>query len=359
MDLRRRLTGAGDLDASTRFLAASYVGKQAKQLARQVKGCRRADDVEYVHRARVASRRLRAALKLFADVFPAKQTKRWRRGIKGLTEGLGAARDRDVQIALVERFLAELEHKACRPGVARLLLRLRQERESLQPEVVEAADRFEAKGILDQLQAATGEVLAELERREVPLRSPSLVDRAEEHIGRRLNTMWAHEHSLRDPHGAAGHHAMRIAGKRLRYTIEICQPVFESRLDEFVVVLKRLQSLLGDVHDCDVWIDQLATFQRNELRRTVAHYGHARPFSRLRAGLEHFSRDRADRRRLVFAQLVDYWDELNRRGAWERLVQTLQSRAEAAVTTAGASPDLSQPSGQTGGRQAVFRAPQG
>ena len=55
-----------------------------------------------------------------------------------------------------------------------------------------------------------------------------------------------------------------LAAKRLRYTLEICQPVYQGRLDPFVKAVKQLQSLLGDIHDCDVWVADLDTFLEEE-----------------------------------------------------------------------------------------------
>ena len=81
------------MDRTYQFLAAQYIRRQAKQLAEQFDGIRGAEDVEFIHRARVASRRLRAALKMFSDCFDAKKMKRWRKQIRGITEGLGEARD--------------------------------------------------------------------------------------------------------------------------------------------------------------------------------------------------------------------------------------------------------------------------
>ncbi len=45
------------LDPSYRFLAAHYIRRQAKLLAEQLDGVRTGEDIEFVHRARVASRR--------------------------------------------------------------------------------------------------------------------------------------------------------------------------------------------------------------------------------------------------------------------------------------------------------------
>ena len=93
---------------------------------------RQAEDSECVHRMRVASRRLRSLLPLFAVCLSRKACERWRKQLRRLTRALGEVRDTDVKIACVEHFL---EHDASlqeRPGGERILLRLQQQRQALQ-----------------------------------------------------------------------------------------------------------------------------------------------------------------------------------------------------------------------------------
>jgi CHAD domain-containing protein len=71
---------------------------------KEIEGVRAAEDIEYIHRMRVASRRLRAALPLFLSCLPQKQYARWMKEITGITRALGEARDADVQIAFLARF---------------------------------------------------------------------------------------------------------------------------------------------------------------------------------------------------------------------------------------------------------------
>ena len=59
------------IDSGYRLLAARYIRRQVRQLAEQLDGVRAAEDIEFVHRARVATRRLRAALRLFGKCFRA------------------------------------------------------------------------------------------------------------------------------------------------------------------------------------------------------------------------------------------------------------------------------------------------
>lgn len=47
-------------------------------------------------------------------------------------------------------------------------------------------------------------------------------------------------------------HDMRIAAKRLRYVLEVFAPCFGEEAEAARLAAKRLQSVLGDLHDCDI-----------------------------------------------------------------------------------------------------------
>src|SRR5262245_34123223 len=108
------------------------------------------EDRECVHRVRVASRRLRSFLSLFALCLSRKTRARWRKQLRRLTRALGEVRDLDVQIACVEHVLeqASLEE---RPGLERLLLRLQQQRQALHEPVGQASERFTASQLAAEM----------------------------------------------------------------------------------------------------------------------------------------------------------------------------------------------------------------
>lgn len=74
-------------------------------LTSELEGVKYSDDIEYIHRARVATRRLRAAMPLFEECFTPEDFRRWKKSIKEVTSALGDARDKDVQINLLKGFL--------------------------------------------------------------------------------------------------------------------------------------------------------------------------------------------------------------------------------------------------------------
>ena len=54
-----------------------------------------------------------------------------------------------------------------------------------------------------------------------------------------------------DPANVEALHDMRIAAKRLRYVLELAAPVFGEQAATSAKRAKRLQDLLGEIHDCD------------------------------------------------------------------------------------------------------------
>jgi CHAD domain-containing protein len=318
-------------DPSYQLLAARHIRRQIKQLVGQFDGIRQAEDIEFVHRARVATRRLRAGLKLFQDCFPAKRVKGWREEVRRLSRGLADARDKDVQIEFLCGMLREIDDARYAPGITRILARWEKQRESLQPEVIAAIDRLLASGVLDAMLGVTKAMLADAEKREAGRESPFIFYQTGRHILGRFEELMLFEPCLARPDDYRQHHAMRIAAKRLRYTIEAAIPAYAGRLDAILAAMKQLQSLLGELHDCDVWTEQLVWLLAEERQRIVAHYGHSGPLARLKVGIDYLQANRRARRGEIFAALVAYWNELGDKGIWKQLVETIRWRDEPAA----------------------------
>jgi CHAD domain-containing protein len=50
-------------------------------------------------------------------------------------------------------------------------------------------------------------------------------------------------------------HEMRIAAKRLRYAIELFQQCWGRTISPYAKRAARMQTALGELHDCDIWIE--------------------------------------------------------------------------------------------------------
>jgi CHAD domain-containing protein len=106
-------------------LAAGRVVRQrTEELFALEDGVLDTSDIERVHDMRVASRRLRAVLEIFAPCFPHGDFKTALRDVKALADALGERRDPDVHIEAMQAFETEIQ-ATNRPGIDALVERLR------------------------------------------------------------------------------------------------------------------------------------------------------------------------------------------------------------------------------------------
>jgi CHAD domain-containing protein len=63
--------------------------------------------------------------------------------------------------------------------------------------------------------------------------------------------------SLYAPFSVNELHEFRIAAKQLRYSVELFTACWGEKIEPFAEQIAEMQDALGEVHDCDVWIDAL------------------------------------------------------------------------------------------------------
>ena len=109
------------LDAAMPFrdAAAAGVEVRAEEVFEHAEDVLDTGDIERVHDMRVATRRLRAVLEIFAPAFPKKEHRSVLRDVKSLADTLGLRRDPDVHIEELERIAAALTQEDAR-GIASL-----------------------------------------------------------------------------------------------------------------------------------------------------------------------------------------------------------------------------------------------
>ena len=108
------------------------------------------ENVERVHDMRVATRRLRAALEVFAPCFPAKRHRKALKRVKALADALGERRDRDVAIEFLDGFVGEAP-ETDRAAVAALIERLREEQRQANDELAPYVARKRLKKLRRRL----------------------------------------------------------------------------------------------------------------------------------------------------------------------------------------------------------------
>jgi CHAD domain-containing protein len=122
-------------------------------------------------------------------------------------------------------------------------------------------------------------------------------------------------HSVHDPERIDDLHNMRIAAKRLRYTLEIFAPCFDGELvKEYKAVYDRVKSIqeqIGDIHDCDVRGPAIQAFLD----------AHAKKRPELRVGLEGLIAKEKASRDKMYGEFIEYWETLKRKGFRSRFTK--------------------------------------
>ncbi len=195
---------------------------------------RSAPDVDNVHDLRVAIRRCRSVALVFEEVDPDKAWVELRKKAKKLFRALGALRDAHV----MEDWLKKLTPASDAVRV-RMHGLFEKEEPELRAEVLRVAGKFDEKG-WKQLQRHLRQRV-----RFLPLGGLAAECLAWERFE---EIKQLHAHALRGTKPRAWHE-LRVGLKKLRYTVESLLPVHHAAWSEN---LKRLQDLLGDIHDLDV-----------------------------------------------------------------------------------------------------------
>ncbi len=119
-------------------------------------------------------------------------------------------------------------------------------------------------------------------------------------VATRLEELLALAGPALDPAASEAQHDLRIAAKRLRYVLEIVESCFGSEAKAARKAAKQLQSVLGELHDCDVMrpgADEIPSL------RTLLQ----------------------TRRELLFQRFRQLWLDESERGTWAALERSLQS----------------------------------
>jgi CHAD domain-containing protein len=211
-----------------------------------------AGDASAVHRARVATRRLREALAVLA--IERRSVRRLRRDLRNVTRALGPVRELDVTLGLIVRLLHDEPDLEGALETTRVQLMARRARRRLR--LMRVTDEVDVAGLLARVRAL--DVPADAVHRS---RLP--VDR--DGVRRRIGDRAAH---LLEAIAAAGAlyapdplHEVRIALKKLRYALELGRAARIPNAARQATALRRYQDLLGEWHDWQMLASHAARVQ--------------------------------------------------------------------------------------------------
>ena len=211
----------------------------------------RAGDADSIHDIRVAMRRLSRCLRIFAPFYADRSWKKIRRRIASLLAAAGAVRDCDIAIELLGR-----------AGIARrnaMVTHLAAQRRKAGRELLAEIRRWKSH---DYPQRWRDALLSRAQRAPrkgaAPFRQPlpwnprlSATLNARRHLPPMIGAYFTQVRELLATNPAPAElHVIRLATKRVRYTLELFRPCYGRGLELRLATLQRLQQLLGEINDC-------------------------------------------------------------------------------------------------------------
>jgi len=266
-----------------RASGAEYLIRQRVSALRRALPAAKDGDATSLHQARVATRRLRAALPVVGS---GAKTEKVARSVRHLTRVLGPVRELDVALVILDELSRAGD--VPRAAIERLRESILSERQTLHTHVRDEIEDFD----LDKLRKRALKVARKTEAREKPRGAKDTP--ARDRVVRRARRLAAAIDNAAGLYLPDRLHEVRIAVKKLRYTLELAGAGNSARLR----TLKNVQDLLGRMHDLEVLIartrgiqsspgastlrvsadlDLLVRRLENECRQLHGHYMAVRP----------------------------------------------------------------------------------
>lgn len=269
-------------EAAVRKAASKILASRLKRViaALPVAATQR-DDIEHVHRLRVATRRTMTALKLFQKFLPARASKGLRKTLKRIQKIAGEARDLDV--------LALGMTKSRQAGKQGMALALLKERKRVQRELKELYwELRKGKSLKKQADKLIKQVRKCKQGKAKQAFGPWGQKQLRE-VSQRF-----FEAAPQDTGDLKQLHRFRIRGKELRYTLELVASGGPASLRTKVYpAMEQLQEKLGAIHDACVARKQMEQLAKDEKRSSLRPFAVAaakRESARLKRQIKAFGR---------------------------------------------------------------------
>jgi CHAD domain-containing protein len=268
------------------FPLGSHVDDLMGKLREHVPAALATFDADEIHDARVSTRRLAAALELLKPVLTKKHRKPLAGGLKRLRRRLGPLRDADVLIEHLSDLRKEAKHATAAEW---LICRVEEDRQSLRKESQKRStaerelDRLDVWPIVREEMKEAGEAVDLLLAESLHVQTDAFAEQADRVPAEVAGPGKAAVHSERapvipeadesatdfpdadadisppdpsPPHVRPNPHDVRIAGKALRYTLEMAIAEGHTPGAGLMKTFKRMQDLLGSWHDYVVLADR-------------------------------------------------------------------------------------------------------
>jgi CHAD domain-containing protein len=236
-----------------RLRRSALLRARLQAFTRVLRGVEHGED-RAIHRARVASRRLRELIPVLQ--LPPGAARKLGRRLRKVTRRLGAVRELDVLLLLTDELhVSRPVHRDALRRVRHMVVKKRDERRRLLSEHLPVDDLWALARRLERMMHE----LREQEAGQTPdRRSPERARSVEWAVDARIAHRAARLARAIDGSGAVylteRLHDVRIAVKKLRYALELRAALTDPK-EPAIQTLKHAQALLGRMHDLQVLIE--------------------------------------------------------------------------------------------------------
>ncbi len=150
----------------------------------------------------------------------------------------------------------------------------------------------------------------------------TIQENAEVIIPARVADLLVWEKFITNPANVPELHQMRIAAKRLRYTMELFAPFYGQAFKDAIEKVKNVQEAVGDIHDADVLAPEMQRHLRSSLRiskKDILRKGVYAGDYDAAMGLLILCRKKRDERKSKYRQFLAYWKSLRAEGFFESI----------------------------------------
>ena len=214
-------------------------------MLRNEAGTREGKDIEALHDMRVATRRMRAALRVFAPFYRRRAQRKLAKALRTAGRALGKVRDWDVFLENARHYQAEMSPQT---DFDVLLAEWQAQRDMAQVQLRAWLSGKAYASLVAHLEPFIQEPPVHNLPPKIPQHVRTVVPSL---VYARLGNMLAYEPFLSKV-DVTQLHVLRSATKRLRYTLEFFSGVLGEESAAVIKVIKRLQDHLGALNDADV-----------------------------------------------------------------------------------------------------------
>jgi CHAD domain-containing protein len=240
------------------------VEQRLGKLSHSLHASRRERSAEAVHDLRVASRRLRAFGVTFRGVLGDKRGGRLDQELRRVTRAVGALRDLDVQLELLEARTKAASDELERAALEHLLEQQAERRATVIRKAEKRLNKLDLGTLGRRVRRAVRTVIAEL----------ASVQGQRDYVRALLERLIADAGEQEPPADGAEHperlHQLRIDCKEIRYALELFEPVLGANFQPLYERATTLQNVLGAYHDL-VTLDEVVAERGRELERKGHH----------------------------------------------------------------------------------------